>query len=101
MTHTYAASGSYTVTLTAGDNGGATVSQAQTISVVRVTEPLASFTFSCIELACSFDASGSSDPDGDITRYAWDFGDNTEGVGVTVTHSVRNVRQSYGEARRH
>lgn len=45
--------------------------------------PTAAFTSSCVELSCSFDASGSSDPDGSIVSYAWDFGD-----GATATTRV-------------
>jgi PKD repeat protein len=33
-----------------------------------------------------FDASGSSDPDGAITGYQWDFGDGTRAEGMLVRH---------------
>lgn len=36
---------------------------------------------------CSFDGSGSSDPDGDIVSYRWDFGDGSTGQGENVTHT--------------
>ncbi len=35
----------------------------------------------------SFDASASSDPDGTVANYAWDFGDNNTASGISVTHS--------------
>jgi LysM repeat protein len=34
----------------------------------------------------TFDGSGSSDPDGVIDRYEWDFGDGNTGNGQSVTH---------------
>ena len=49
--------------------------------------PVASFTYGCTDLACAFDASGSSDPDGSITNYAWTFGDGTTGSGATASHT--------------
>jgi PKD repeat protein len=49
--------------------------------------PTASFTSSCTELTCVFDASASSDSDGAISSYSWDFGDSATATGVNPTHS--------------
>ena len=49
--------------------------------------PTASFVYSCTELSCGFDGNGSSDADGTIMSYAWNFGDGTTGSGVTASHS--------------
>lgn len=45
--------------------------------------PVASFTFSVNNLTATFNASGSSDPDGTIASFAWNFGDGTTGSGVS------------------
>lgn len=49
--------------------------------------PTASFTYTCTDLSCNFDASGSSDTDGFITTYAWTFGDGSSGAGMTAVRT--------------
>src|SRR5207247_1802404 len=75
--HTYAAGGSYTVQLTVTDNQGAGNSTSHTVGVTPPNQPpVASFTRSCNGLTCTF-TSTSSDPDGTIAAYSWNFGDGT------------------------
>jgi PKD repeat protein len=38
-------------------------------------------------LSCTFDASGSADPDGTISIYHWDFGDGSPVLGPIVSHT--------------
>ncbi len=51
--------------------------------------PSAKFTANCSseEAKCSFDGSTSTDPDGSISSYSWDFGDGTTGTGANVSHT--------------
>ena len=44
--------------------------------------PTADFTTTCDYLACDFDASTSTDTDGTVDDYAWDFGDGQTGTGA-------------------
>ena len=39
----------------------------------------------------TFDASGSFDPEGNITSYSWDFGDKTNDTGITATHAYSHL----------
>lgn len=49
--------------------------------------PVATFTYSCPDRTCSFDASESYDPDGSIVSYEWNFGDGNTGSGITANHT--------------
>ncbi len=69
--------------------GGGTFTDSFTIAAGTATNapPTASFTSSCTDLACSVNASGSSDPDGSIASYAWTFGDGASATGVSGSHT--------------
>ncbi|WP_051548773.1 PKD domain-containing protein [Nocardioides sp. URHA0032] len=83
----FPATGSYDVTLTVTDDGGLTSSVTHQVSVVKPNEPpTAAFTTHCDYLDCHVDASSSSDVDGTVTDYAWDFGDGTTGTSSTADH---------------
>ncbi len=40
-------------------------------------------------LAVQFNSTGSNDPDGSISSYAWNFGDGTTGTGSSPTHTYQ------------
>ena len=88
VNHTYAADGTYTVTLTLIDAHG---NLATSSHVVHVDEPpTASFQVTSgapgSGQTTALNASASADPDGHITAYAWTFGDGTAGTGVSPSH---------------
>lgn len=80
------------------DSGEITISNLPTGSTTVIIYfkeankvPIASFTTNPAQYAgvneqVSFDGSGSSDPDGAIDSWTWDFGDGGSGSGVTSTH---------------
>ncbi len=82
--HTYSASGTYTVQLTVTDDRGGTNAVSHTVTVNR--PPVAAFTSSCSNLSCNF-TSQSSDPDGSISNYSWNFGDNQTSAAQNPSHS--------------
>ncbi len=84
--HTYAASGTYSVILTVTDNVGATATTTRSVTVAANQAPTASFTSTVSALTATVDGSASSDAEGPIASYAWDFGDGTTGTGPTATH---------------
>lgn len=78
--------GARVLTAMATDTAGQSTTSEQVIVTVKNVNqpPVASFTTSCSDLACAFDASASRDPDGTIVSYAWTFGDGVSGAGTSI-----------------
>ena len=87
---TYNKGGKYTVVLTVIDDKGGkdTETKGFTLESNAPTNepPTASFTFTVSGLTANFNASGSGDSDGNITKYEWNFGDSKTGTGATPNH---------------
>lgn len=49
--------------------------------------PTARFGYTCTKLVCDFDGSASSDAEGDLAAYSWDFGDGGTSDQVAPTHT--------------
>jgi PKD repeat protein len=95
-THVFSKDGDYDVALQVTDDRGASSQLTKTVTVLPPNKPpLAKFTVTPQQPRATkpvtFDASESSDPDGTITAYSWEFGDQTIGEGKTVTHVYQSA----------
>ncbi len=96
VAHRYRSSGPVTVTLTVTDDRGASASSTQQLRVrARSNQaPVVNFQISPsnprVNETVTFDASNAFDPDGQISRYEWRFGDNSSATGRTVSHRYRS-----------
>jgi PKD repeat protein len=80
--------GVHTLNARATDSAGNAATDSSGVSVENVNEPpIATFTYSCSGLTCSFNGTGSSDPDGTINQYSWAFGDGAQGAGPTPSRA--------------
>ncbi len=53
--------------------------------------PVASFSSNCSDLSCAFNGTASSDSDGSIVSYAWNFGDGSSATGAAPSHSYASA----------
>jgi len=91
--HAFARAGTYTVRLTVTDDDGLASSDTTTVTASN-RPPVANAgadRSAGVGSAIAFDGSASSDPDGQITTFAWSFGDGSNGSGATPMHA-------YGQA---
>lgn len=87
--HFYAFEGTYTVTLRVTDNTGVSNETSRSVTVARPPNvaPRVAFSFATNGRSVSADAGASSDPDGTIMSYAWQWGDGTTTSGPTSSHT--------------
>ncbi|MCK5827221.1 PKD domain-containing protein, partial [Candidatus Bipolaricaulota bacterium] len=91
VTHRFIAPGTYSVELSIRDNRRATSEATVTIEVVEFNKPpSAKMTLTPLSgeapLLVTFNAAESTDADGKIEEWTWDFGDGEQGSGSLVFH---------------
>lgn len=90
IAHTYANGGTFVVTLSVADDGGAISTASRFVRVdATLTPPIAVANVVPLSgnrpLVVGFDGSASSDPDG-VAAFHWDFGDGQNFSGVAGSH---------------
>lgn len=94
-THSYSKPGTYEIVLTVIDTNGTSDTAITTVTITSPDDitnqmPVANAGgpySGNIGGIINFNGSYSSDPDGNITNYTWDFGDGNTGYGISATHS--------------
>jgi hypothetical protein len=99
VSHIFADPGDFGIQLTVTDAAGNSASSTTIITVNDIESPRAAFNWSytndtggnvvgaAVEgLPIHFNAGGTNDNSGGNLTYIWDFGDGTNGTGVTVDH---------------
>jgi PKD repeat protein len=91
-THAYAADGDYTVTLVAtNDYGSSDPAATKTVTVgPMITEVVASFTYAPMNPQSNMDVTFTDTSTGNITTWAWDFGDG-------ATDTVQNPVHAFAD----
>jgi len=102
VSHTYETAGEFTATMKATYPSGTESQLSVQIRVVMVTgntPPQAKADVSPLQTLAgqliTFDATGSSDPDGEISRYLWNFGDGNSSTDPQTTHAYAQAGTYY------
>jgi PKD repeat protein len=94
VTHKFQSTGTYTVTMTVEDDLGAHGTATIEIRVQEGVAPTAKIVIQPkqgdISTTYQFDGSTSSDPDGNITDYLWDFGNGQTAKGPSASFRFTN-----------
>lgn len=93
ITHAYTGAGPYTVRLSV-DDGQFTTQTSQSLQLNGANNPpMPSFTYALTALRAAFDASATTDADGDTLTYTWNFGDGATGSGQKPIHTYASSGQ--------
>ncbi|MGD0909497.1 MAG: PKD domain-containing protein [Candidatus Acidiferrales bacterium] len=94
-THTYAAVGTYTISLTVTNASNLTSKSTTTATVGSPPQPPVANVggpyISLPGIALNFNGNNSTDPQGEMLTYAWNFGDGAAGTGISPTHAYAAV----------
>ncbi len=91
--HSYSDPGKYIIGLTVRDDSGSSTDTSQDTALVIINHPpvaVAGPDQHVKTREVKFDASDSYDPDGEVIKYLWNFGDGKTGKGVSALHTFRN-----------
>jgi PKD repeat protein len=86
VSHTYAAPGSYTVTVTATDSTGITATDSDVVTI-ELTPLAVSFEAFPAAAPLTIDFTGSVQGGTGPYTFSWDFGDGTSDTGETISHT--------------
>ena len=99
-TYTFAGEGQVDISLTVTDDAGAddAVAKSVTLTLPLAGGPTAGFNVDCSSLDCTFEDL-STDADGTIVAWAWEFGDGDESVEQNPVHHYNTTGRALYTAR--
>jgi PKD repeat protein len=90
VTHTYSTTGDFNVTLIVTDDLGNSTTASTEVTIGAGNQPPVADAsgpyIGKVDDAINFDASGTTDSDGEIVSYDWNFGDGNSATGISPSH---------------